>query len=205
MFWIALAAQISAPIPETPTSWFSPNDMPIYLLQEGSGFWQVPIRVNVRPDGKVRSCDVEAAGGVPDLNELTCRLIMRRAKFQPARIEGIPSAAVYRTSIMWVVADAPWDTSKAINADVDVAIERLPTGLKSPTFVRVMFAVDTMGSKSSCAADTSKGLQRIENHPALVPVACQQIMEMYRASPATDVTGRPVLSVQSALVRFSAP
>jgi len=104
---------------------------------------------------------------------------------------------------MWAVADAPWDTSKAINADVDVTVERLPAGVQSPTFVKVAFAVEAGGGKSSCAPDGTKDIHRIENHPALIPIACDQIMKSYRATPAADTAGRPVTSVQNALVRFS--
>lgn len=203
MFWIAAAAQVVAPFPEKATSWFSLDDMPIYLLKQGPGLWQVPIRVTVEPQGKLRSCEVEATGGIADLNRLTCRIVMRRAKFQPARIQGAPAIGVYRTSIMWVVADAPWDTSTAINADVDVTVERLPAGIQPPTFVKVAFAVDAGGGKSSCAPDATKDIHRIENHPALVPIACDQVMKTYRATPATDAAGTPVTSVQNALVRFS--
>jgi len=203
MFWIVVAAQVSAPVAEKATSWFTPDDMPIELVKQGPGLWQVPLRVTVEPNGKVRSCEVEATGGMADLSRLTCRIVMRRAKFQPAKLEGAAAIGVYRTSIMWVVADAPWDTSKAINADIDVTVARLPATVQSPTFVKVAFAVDAEGGKSLCAADAAKELHRIENHPALVPIACDQVMKSYRATPATDGTGKPVTSVQTALVRFS--
>lgn len=203
MFWIAVVAQAIAPLPEKATNWFSPDDMPIYLLKQGPALWQVPIRVTVEPSGKVRSCEVEATGGIADLNRLTCRIMMRRAKFQPAQLHGAPAIGVYRTSIMWAVADEPWDTSKAINADVDVTVERLPTGVQSPSFVKVAFAVEAGGGKSSCAPDATKDIRRIENHPALVPNACDQVMKSYRATPAADTAGKPVTSVQNALVRFS--
>lgn len=205
MFWIALAAQVTAPIAERPAALFTVEDMPEYLLRAGPGVWQVPVRISVAPDGKVRGCDVEASSGIADLNRLTCRILSRRARFQPARINGVPTVGVYRTSILWTVADAPWDTSKALRADIEVTLKRLPAGLESPTFVKVSFLVDAVGKKSSCVAGDVEGSERLNHHPALVPVACEQIISGYRATPAVDETGRPALSVQNALVRFSGP
>jgi hypothetical protein len=146
---------------------------------------------------------VESKGGISDLNKLTCGIVVRRAKFRPARVDGLAVFGVYRNSIVWVVADAPVDTSKVMHPDVEVTVARLPRRLKSPTFVGVAFAVDTAANKSSCVMDVSVD-QEVENHPALVPTACEQIMEKYQATPATDGTGKAVLSVQSALVQFSA-
>lgn len=182
---------------------FSVEDVPEYLLKSGSGLWQVPIRVNVAPDGKVRSCEVEGSGGISDLKRRTCQIVMRRAKFRGARIDGLPTYGVFRTSIMWAVADSPWDTSKALNSDIEVTVQRLPRGVKSPSFVSVMFAVDAAGNKSACVANDLKGTNRVENHPTLVPIACEQIIKNYRAIPAKDETGKATLSVQTALVRFS--
>ena len=204
MFLIALAAQISAPAPERPNRWFSSDDTPPYLIRAGSGLWRVSIRVTVAPDGKLRSCDVESSGGISDLNKRTCGIVVRRAKFQPARVDGLPVFGVYRNSVVWAVVDAPVDTSKVMYPDVEVTVARLPTRLKSPTFVGVAFAVDTAANKSSCVMDVAVDPEQVENHPALVPIACEQIMAKYQATPATDGTGKAVLSVQSALVQFSA-
>ena len=203
MFWIALAAEITAPSPSSPHRWFSGNDVPQYLIKRDSGLWLVPIRISVAADGKVRDCQAEATGQVPSLDEYTCGIIRHRAKFRPAQIDGVPAFGVYRTSIMYIVADAPWDTSKVSSPDMDVALKSLPAGLESPTLVKVAFAVDTNGEKSSCTGDGSAGLERVNNRPDLVAVACDQIMKSYRATPAT-VSGQPVVSVQNALVRFSA-
>ena len=203
MFWIALAAQITAPAPDSPSRWFSGNDVPQYLIKRNSGLWLVPVRVSVAPDGKIRGCEAEAVGQVPSLDDYTCGIIQHRAKFRPAEIDGIPTFGVYRTSVMYVVADVPLDTSKVSNPDIDVSLKRLPAGLDSPTLVKVAFTVDASGQKSSCTADGSAGLERVNNHPDLVAVACNQIMEGYRATPAA-VAGQPIASVQNALVRFSA-
>jgi hypothetical protein len=66
-----------------------------------------------------------------------------------------------------------------------------------------MFAVEADGSTSSCTAEASDAFERAENNPALVPIACEQLMKSYRAIPVTDLSGKPIRSVQDALIRFS--
>ncbi len=205
MFWIALAAQIAAPVPGDGTLWFRPDDTPVDLLIKGTGLWQTSVRLTVTPEGTLQSCDIEKSSGIRDLDNWTCKLLLRRAKFQAARIDGAPTFGVFRTSIIWAVADAPWDTSKMAIPDIEVSVRQLPAGLASPTYVRVMFVVDEAGAKSSCTAEDLKTPDRKTNHPALVPVACEQVLKLLNAAPVTDRTGKRVVSVQNARVRFSAP
>jgi hypothetical protein len=203
MLWLALAAQLTAPIPENLGTWFRFDDVPQYLLGRDSGFWQVGIRVNVAPDGRILSCDTEASSGIRPLDKLTCNIVLRRARFHPARwSDGSAAVGVYRTSIQWAVGNSPWDTSKAINADLDLFVSGLPRGITSPTLVRIMFAVDAGGLTSSCTAEPTEA-KYINNDSALVSIACGQMTKSYKASPATDSAGKPISSVQDALVRFS--
>jgi hypothetical protein len=128
--------------------------------------------------------------------------MLRRSKFRPASIDGLPSYGVYRTTILWAIADQPLDLSKVTNPDIEVSVERLPPDVKSPALVAVMFAVDPSGAKNSCAADGSSH-EEAQNHPALIRIACDQIMQGFRANPAKDSTGKQLMSVQNALVEFT--
>jgi hypothetical protein len=205
MYWIALAAaaQLSAPVPKNLRSWFSYEDVPSFLIEQGHGFWEVSIRVDVAPDGKIRGCTILSTSSDARLDGLTCEIVRRRARFEPAHYDGSAAFGAYRTSVSWAVAERPTNFPTASSADLDLVVEGLPAHIKSPSSVRVMFAVDAKGALSSCSAEPGEALERAVNDPALVPVACQQIAETYAAVPATDATGRPTLSVQDALVRFS--
>ena len=203
MLALLFAAHVVAPDPSNVGKWFSYNDVPLYLVKENSGVWQVPVRIDVASDGKIVSCDAEMRGRVPALDAHTCNIIRRRARFRPAQIDGIPTHGVYRTAINYFVSEAAAAPPSPSNADVQVVVNRLPSHLKSPASVKVAFAVDASGAKSSCAADDTANLQIIRNDPALVPLACEQVVEKYRATPA-KVEGRPVISVQNALVEFFA-
>jgi hypothetical protein len=91
----------------------------------------------------------------------------------------------------------------ASTTNIEVTVERLPPGLKSPTFVRVKFVVGTDGRTSSCAAAEATGLERVENDPTLLRIACGQIVNGFRATPAKDASGKRVPSLRTALFRFS--
>ncbi len=203
MFWIVLAAEVTAPAPYPVIGWFSYKDTPQYLIRQGPGLWTVPVRVTVEPTGRINSCQAEAIGPVPQLNGYTCSIIRRRVKFRPATIAGSPAYGVYRTAVRYVVADAPWDISKVSSADFDIHLDRLPSGLTSPRLVKVAFAVDANGQKSFCEADETAG-PLVSRDLSLVAVACDRVMKGYRATAAT-VAGKPVASVQNASVQFSAP
>jgi hypothetical protein len=203
MFWVALAAGVTAPAPDLAKRWLSYKDTPQFLIRQGPGLWTVPVRVTVDPTGRIQSCRVEAIGTVPQLNDHTCGLIRRRARFRPATIAGVPAYGVYRTKVPYLVADAPRDMPKVSGADIDVQLDRLPAGLTSPKLVKVAFAVDTNGHKSSCEADETGG-RFVSLDPALVAFACDRTMKEYQATAAI-VSRQPVVSVQNASVQFTAP
>ncbi|MBA2466065.1 MAG: hypothetical protein H0V46_00470, partial [Sphingomonas sp.] len=96
---------------------------------------------------------------------------------------------------------APTATA-SVQPDMDVTVERLPPGLKSPTLVRVAFSVGADG-RASCAAAQTKDASGAENHPALVKIACAQIEWGFRATASKDATGKSIPSIRTALFQFS--
>jgi TonB family protein len=204
MLWIALAAQLSAPVPTNLPNWFVFDDFPAYLVNRQPGVWAVGIRVTVGPDGAIRSCEVESSSGDRGLDELSCKKVREGANFRPATSEG--GAAVpglYRTYIAWDVTKVPAATSRVSNADLNLSVASLPPGIQSPAAVRVMFAVDPHGRMTSCKSEPTVSFEQVANDPALVAVACDQLMKSYKPVPAKNSAGQPVPSVQDAIVRFS--
>jgi hypothetical protein len=201
MLWFMISAQLSAVVPHHPDRWFSHQDVPSYLVKQDEVYLQLPARVTVRPDGKLQDCAIEVPSGIADLDKYTCQIFKRRARFGPARIDNVPSYGVYRTVIRWIVTNQSIPPEKPQLADIDLVVERLPAGLKSPVSVAVLFEVSEDGSKSGCAANEASG-PMVRNDPALVPVACDQIMRQYQATPPVDGARRPTISVQNALVTF---
>jgi TonB family protein len=204
MLWIALAAQLSAPVPTNLPNWFVFDDFPAYLVNRDPGVWAVGIRVTVGPDGTIQGCEVESGSGDNGLDELSCKKVTRRANFRPAMsAAGRTAPGVYRTYIAWDVTKAPAATSRVSNADLNLSVASLPQGIHSPAAVRIMFAVDGEGRMTSCQSEPTQGFEQVEKEPALVAVACDQLMKSYRPVPARNSAGEPVPSVQDAIVRFS--
>jgi hypothetical protein len=203
----AAAAQLSAPVPLNLKEWVTPSDWPPYMLQKTDVWWDVGVRLVVAADGTLRACIIQTRSGSSDADQLTCDLIRKRARFQPARwTDGSPVTGVYSTTVAWISSTmafyAPMRPPKGHDADLDVSVEQLPPGLKSPSLVRAMFAVDESGKISSCSAETSENYIKAENDPVLVPIACAQIQASFAPLSFKDSSGKPVRSVQDALVRF---
>ena len=74
----------------------------------------------------------------------------------------------------------------------------LPTNLRRPVFVKVMFALDQSGNMTGCRP-------QIENESAaLVAIACEQLGKTFHPQPARSKDGNLVASEQNASVVFEA-
>lgn len=205
MFWIALVAavaQFSAPQGPDIRTLFSADDVPMQYLPVESDR-TVGIRLTVRPDGRVQSCDVEYTSGVDGLDVYTCKLAKRRAKYAPASLkDGTPTYAVDRASIRWVVTGFAAPGPSPNSADLTLTVGKLPKGVDLPAFVFLKFVVDEQGRTSECSRrDGSKN--KSEEEAEFVRIACDEFMRTYKAKPAKDEQGKPVPSVQDAVVAFA--
>lgn len=82
------------------TSYFTDNDYPTAAL--GSPGGNTSVRVNVRIDGRAEKCLVTQTSGRADLDETTCAVILKRARFFPARAKaGEPMEAPFVATIRW--------------------------------------------------------------------------------------------------------
>ena len=60
--------------------------------------------VTVDTEGKVASCQVTRSSGHADLDDATCKLVTRRARFKPATDgEGNPTTGSYSNSVRWQI------------------------------------------------------------------------------------------------------
>jgi protein TonB len=109
---LAPPAPVPPPPPKGPTSeaqpksnpstWATNDDYPSHALRAGeqgtTGF-----SVTVGPDGRVTDCQVTSSSGSQELDQTTCSLITRRARFKPAMSDGQPTTGHYSSRIRWVV------------------------------------------------------------------------------------------------------
>ncbi|HKC04084.1 MAG TPA: energy transducer TonB [Sphingomicrobium sp.] len=211
MFWITLAAQLSLPVPlglpfPDVRSVFSSDDMPAYVQIAGINRF-VASRTTVRPDGTVQDCTVERDSGDAKLDAYTCAIIVRRAKFQPAKwIDGSTAYGVIRVPVIWAIGGPPSkrEAQEAYPPDMELSVTRLPADADRRTTLALVIGVDENGRVVGCN-ERPKVSQRdhTKTFPELVPIACQQMMNEFAAIPAKDASGKPMRSVQTASVVFS--
>ncbi|MDI1297131.1 MAG: energy transducer TonB [bacterium] len=84
-----------------PGSWVSDADYPSRAQrEERSG--TAGFRLDIGADGKVTSCTITSSTGHADLDEATCRLLPKRARFKAAvGGDGKPMADTYNGRITW--------------------------------------------------------------------------------------------------------
>jgi protein TonB len=101
MFWLFLmqvASPPAAPPPSArPRTIFSRDDYPLEAVRHG---WEgdVIADLTVSPTGQVSSCKIIESSGHPVLDDATCQLLIKRARFTPATdINGSPTEGHFRT------------------------------------------------------------------------------------------------------------
>jgi protein TonB len=96
-------APLAAPTPATPKgrgNAFSDDDFPDASRRaEESGVTRVSYTVDV--DGKVSACTVTQSSGFPRLDDATCKIIMRRFRFNPATRDGKPVQETKTQPVRW--------------------------------------------------------------------------------------------------------
>jgi protein TonB len=86
-----------------PGSWATPEDYPstdLYAEHEGVTHFSLSIDAQ----GRVSGCTVIASSGFAGLDNATCKLIMKRARFSPAMDEnGQPTAGGFASAVRWTI------------------------------------------------------------------------------------------------------
>ena len=93
-----------APQPRNnPGSWATSDDYPTKAMREDRA-GSTRFTVTVDAEGKVSSCQVTGSSGHSDLDDATCKLVTRRARFKPATDgEGNPTSGSYSTVVRWQI------------------------------------------------------------------------------------------------------
>lgn len=208
MFWIALANVLSLPVPAQPRvpdvrALFSADDWPAFLHDSRT----VYTRTTVRPDGSIQGCVVEAKSGEPKLDTYTCELILKRAKFLPAKwSDGTEVYGVIRVPVSWTTTNSiPTDANRlrTVVPDMDFAVNKLPDGAPSLVGLELEVAADEQGRVVTCEARTPFTKSHLREYPNLTALACQKASTELTMVPPIDDAGKPVRSIQNVTVHFS--
>lgn len=203
MIWTILAFQLVAAQPAGGVvNWFSPDDMPANV-QQSVNTYVVGTSTTVGTDGRPINCQIDHPTTNPKLDAMTCALILRRAQFTPARwIDGSATYGLYRMPVKWTtIVNDP-----AEHTDLQIQVNKLPAGSRSPVRIRLIYAADAQGRIASCTSEPVPGQARPKPiNPQLVQVACSELERSWTPIPVHDANGAPVRSVQNASAEITAP
>ncbi|MBW8743332.1 MAG: TonB family protein [Sphingomonas sp.] len=122
--------------------------------------------------GRALHCDVVESSGDKDLDDATCRIVLKRGIFTQAHdVDGRPLLGVSTDRMSWVMPDDAFPAGhvrldRLPPSDMDLTLPRLPLGLTS-SVIALRYLVDEKGKVVSCEADYSSGV------PALDAAACK--------------------------------
>jgi hypothetical protein len=195
---IAASSLLSAPTPIQFTRWFSGYDYPTELLGGDQTAFQPVTDTVVDSSGKIRACRVETPSGSPKIDALACAIIVKRGAFKPAIwTDGTAVPGVYRTAIIFVVLGDQVPASR----DIEISVQKLPKGEKSPASVNVAIASEANGTITECVGQPRDTKPKPDN-PALVAVACDTVKAQWKPLPVLDPDGKSTRSVQNVRVAF---
>lgn len=136
-----------------------------------------------------------------DLDRKVCDVVMKRARFQPAKDdEGHPAFGLHEGVANFLLPGK--NTGRPERAKLTVSTNELPGGVTSPAYGRVAISVSSSGAISHCATTAGERRRSFQVVEALGPAACENIARDYRPVVARNAAGDPVASVQSVMVRF---
>lgn len=95
----------SASARNAPGGWATTSDYPTRDLRDGNQ-GRVGFSLTIGRDGRAESCVVTRSSGFAGLDDATCRLVMRRARFNPATDEtGAVVTGGYSGTIRWEIPE----------------------------------------------------------------------------------------------------
>lgn len=169
--------------------WLHDGDVPTEALPSGPAL--VGSAITVRPDGSVQDCQTDVTSNNPEIDDYTCDILKRRARFRPGHApDGTKMYGVFRT---WTEWGGPVDEKRASNFKV---ITNLPANSESTLRVDIMFLVDADGRPTTCTD------QHNDDDPVLVGMACRRLAGEMATPAVRNEAGLAVPSVQDATVLF---
>lgn len=194
----ALGASVAAQ-PISPEKWATTADYPdVALRQNKQGSVRVALMID--PTGKPLKCGIALSGGSRDLDDISCALVMKRARFVPARgRDGAAAFSMMNYTINWVIPgySHPKPDWRVI-PDILVAVARLPEA-KKLIELSLRFDVDVAANVEACAIEVTSG------NAAFDKAACRAVRPLIVFKTALSEIGVPAPSIQVFSVAFGVP
>jgi TonB family protein len=201
---LMLATLLANAMSVSSAAWISSEDYPQNAKKKHEQGW-VHIALLIGLDGKVERCQIMRSTGFLDLDQKTCALIEKRARFKPARDEqGIATYGTYKGAFIWLHPDASIapgshniSAGAMLTPDLELDVAKLPDKARQRD-VFVVAHTDSVGGVVACEPMPSN-----EEPAILGPSACVQLKRFWK-TPLMDLSGKPVSAVQTFKIRFNA-
>jgi len=153
-------------------------------------------KITLSPTGKTLRCELLQESGDPAFDKASCAGFMA-SKYKPAVDQaGQPAYGTVAATNVFVNPREKFDYPA--NADVVLAVSRMPEGAAAYDLREAAVAVDAAGNALTC--------DNIVKGPVgpLDKALCTTALRQLHFAPALDENGKPVASVQSFSVMFTA-
>lgn len=198
MLLLLLASQLASPSPIAMDRWFSWQDYPSEVRDSLKTDFEPVTQTLVGATGKIIGCRVETPSSSPKMDALACALILKRARFEPARwSDGAAVPGVFRLPVAFYV----YGDEHEHHSDIELEVGKLPNNKKSE-YVEVAFSSDAAGKILECVAKRPVGSWDKPANPMLVPIACKAVQAEWKPFTVLGDDGKPSRSVQNAIVKF---
>lgn len=111
---------VGQPTPIELETWFRPDDYPAAAAKAGKE-GTVLFEVSVDAEGKPTACRIAKSSGTASLDDTTCRVVMERAKFKPAIVNGKAVAGTFARPTTWRLGGTGLPANGYVAAIVDYA------------------------------------------------------------------------------------
>jgi outer membrane biosynthesis protein TonB len=179
-----------------PAQWVTSDDYPPAAFQadqSGTSHFALTIDVTGKPD----NCLITWTSGFAELDQYTCAIFLKRARFKPARdASGQPVRAVFSRSVSWRAFTAGSKIDEVPGIDLVVDVAKLPKDYARPALTRVHFG--RSGKPDSCRVEVGSGSVAIDK------VACEQVM-IQAPAPTERINGGFKPDTRMVVVSFGMP
>ena len=197
LLYLVVSATAGVVAPKLAAGWITFQDYPREALQRGEQ-GATEFRVLVTPDGKPDRCEVLWSTGNKRFDNVTCSLIMRRARFAPALDEaGNPTyGSFHNINNFWQPGEGKSRFPLSLGPDIRLTVRSLPGGISTPVVVEVHVAVDDQGAFKTCSVPSNEGQQK------LAAAACARLRTDWAPALLRNSAGVAVSYVKVVKVSF---
>ena len=218
IYVVPVAPRQSGPVGASPRGnparWITSDDYPdgaYFGEQEGTtGF-----RLDVAADGRASACTITASSGNAALDNTTCALVMRRARFNPAIQDGKPVPGTYANRVRWdlppeifFIIDTVFEGEAPFPAYLNEAAVAWQSSAVYPAAARktrpsgrtiIVLDVDAEGKVAGCTIDVPSG------NALLDKAACPLVTGKLLFDPGLDEEEKPAPDRARIKLRWEPP